>query len=421
MQDKPRTSPSSPHAELRISRWPGWIWAVPVAALLIVGWLAIRALANGGTDIAITFASAHGISPGDSKIVYRGVTVGKVTSVSLGKGGRNVVVHANIQEAAENLLTTGTQFWLRGTHPSLTNLSSLGAILSGPTIVMQPGSGKSATRFAGLARKPVVSGDHGKPQTYAVTFEGAVGALSAGDAVKLRGFTVGEVRSVGFGYDARSGALSSPITLALYPSRFHIHHARSPQSDAALRAAVSALIAKGLRARLGRSPPLIGDYRVTLEMVPGAPSASPERLHGLPVIPTAPGGGLDSILSRLNKVPLDQIAQNVLDLTHNADRIVSSPKLHDSVAQLDATLKQIHKTAAKAGPRITRLIHDLRNTAGQLDAAAKAADKSLGGAPSQTGLRQSLREITEAARSVRALANYLDRHPEALVQGRSGG
>ena len=421
MQDKPRTSPPSPDAERRISRWPGWIWAIPVAALLIVGWLAIRALANGGTDITITFADAHGISPGDSKIVYRGMAVGKVTAVSLGKGGHDVVIRANIDEAAENLLRKGTRFWLRGAHPSLTNLSSLGAVLSGPTIVMQPGTGKPATRFAGLAHKPAVTGDHGTPQFYAVTFKGAVGALSAGDAVKLRGFTVGQVLSVGFGYDARTGKLSSPVTLALYPSRFHIHHAKAPQSDAALRAAVSALIAKGLRARLERSPPLIGGYRVTLEMVPGASTVSPRQMDGLPVIATAPGSGLNSILSRLNKVPLDQIAQNVLDITRNADRLVSSPKLKDSVAQLDTTLKQIHKTAAKAGPRITRLIHDLRKTAGQLDAAAKAADKSLGGAPSQTGLRQSLREITQAARSVRALANYLDRHPEALVQGRSGG
>jgi hypothetical protein len=45
----------------------------------------------------------------------------------------------------------------------------------------------------------------------------------------------------------------------------------------------------------------------------------------------------------------------------------------------------------------------------------------MGGATSQTGLEETMREVKEAARAIRSMADYLDRHPEALIKGRSGG
>jgi len=53
----------------------------------------------------------------------------------------------------------------------------------------------------------------------------------------------------------------------------------------------------------------------------------------------------------------------------------------------------------------------LKNT----DAALLGKD-----APGQQELRDALQEITRAARSVRTLADYLERHPESLVWGKTG-
>jgi paraquat-inducible protein B len=192
---------------------------------------------------------------------------------------------------------------------------------------------------------------------------------------------------------------------------------------------------QGLRARLQRDPPVIGSPEVTLDMVPGERGATPATIGGVPQIPAAPEGGFNSLVDRFNKVPIDQIARNVLEVTHHVDGLVSSPKLDDAVAQLDAALRQIHETSTNAGPKITALVQVLNNTAVQLDGAVNAvkrtartaqqtaasANRVLGGEPSQNDMQKTLREITEAARSVRELANYLDRHPEALIQGRGGG
>jgi paraquat-inducible protein B len=411
-----RTVPAQ--AKTHRSWWPGWIWAVPIAALAIGAWLLVRFLTQGGTDIAITFADAYGISPDDTTIQYRGTDVGKVSAVSLQKDGQSVEVEATIQDSAKKLLTTGTLFWLKGAKPSLSDLSSLGSVLSGPKIVMEPGPGKPATHFSGLTRKPILPAGHEPPVLFRVRFDGPVGDLSSGEIVRLRGFPVGEVKEIGFRYNARTGGIETPVTLALYPSLFHIQGAQTHENANALGATIERLVEEGLRAQLDRDPPLIGSYEVAFTMAPGAPNEKLAVNDGLPEIPTASGGGLQSIVDRFKNVPIDQIAQNVLAITKHLDSVVSSPQLKDSVAQLDKSLQDIHRTLQDVSPKIDKLVQSLRDTAQQLEKASKSVDQSLGGPTSQTGLQETLREVKEAARAIRSLADYLEQHPESLISGK---
>jgi paraquat-inducible protein B len=175
-----------------------------------------------------------------------------------------------------------------------------------------------------------------------------------------------------------------------------------------------------MRARLARNPPLVGSYAVSLEVMPGtgAPTGPLVAENGLPVIPTASGGGIADIISRINKVPIERIAQNALKTTHNLAALTSSPKLRDAIAQLDAALRQIHGVTAKAGPQIPALVKDLRRAASDLEGTAKSANHLVSGTATQNGLSDTVQEVTEAARAVRSLADYIDRHPEALLRGR---
>lgn len=415
-----RAEPEGNQAEVRRGWWPGWIWGIPVAALVVVSWLGARTLLSGNENITIRFEDAHDLKANNT-VVYRGATIGRVTDVRLDKNGSAVIVTAAIDDRATPLLRLGTRFWLRGANPSLSDLSSVGALLSGPSIVMEPGPGARTRSFAGLERKPVSPIANAQVVLYAVSFKDGFGAIASGDPVELYGLTIGEVRSVGFSYDPTTGNLSMPGTLALYPALFHIRGVPPPGSPEKLIAALGELIQRGLRARLDQDPPLIGRYRVSLEIVAGAPAAVPTRVDGMPLIPSAPGGGVASILAQLNRVPIDQITQNVLDATHHIDSVVSSPELKDAISQLDASLRQIHEVTTRAGPQITALVTRLRTAADDLDTTAKAAQKLVGGTATQNGLNSSVQEITQAARALRSLAEYLDRHPEALIKGRGAG
>lgn len=423
-EDDGRSGPAAPErvqAGVRHGWWPGWIWAVPIAALIVVLWLGARALLAGGTDITIRFTDAHEMKKQNTDIVLRGAQVGQVTGIRLTSDGTAVIVTASIDGQAKKFLRAGTRFWLRGANPSLSNLSSLGSLLSGPTIVMDPGPGRKARHFIGLEQTPVAPSAAERPLLYEISLDSDAGSLAGGDPVTLRGFTVGEVRDVGFAYDPATGDLSTPATLAIYPSLFHVKGARTTPNAIQVSAEIGRLIEKGMRARLARNPPLVGSYQVSLEIDSGAtPPAGPLTADGLPVIPSASGGGIASVMQRINKVPIEKIAQNALDITHNVKTLTASPKLKDAIVQLDAALRQIRGTVAKAGPQIPPLVKRLRRAAGDLQDTARSARQLMSGTATQNGLGNTVQEITEAARAVRSLADYLDRHPEALVRGRQG-
>jgi paraquat-inducible protein B len=415
---EPGADARRPQAKVRRGWWPGWIWGVPVAALIVVGWLGLRTLLSGNETITIRFANSHDLKPKNSNVAFRGTNVGRVTAVRLDDAGDAVDVTVSIDDSATKFLRTGTRFWLRGANPSLTDPSSLAAVLSGPTIVMEPGQGSKTTHFVGLEHEPVAPVG-ATPVLYEVSFQGDVGSLKRGDPVKLHGFSVGEIRQIGFSYDLHSGELSMPTTIALYPSLFHVRGANQPAASAALTAAITQLVSKGLRARLQQNPPLVGSYQVTLEMQTGAPTTLPAVVDGMPQIPAESGGGLTSIITRINKVPIEAIAHNVLDATHQIDGIVASPHIKDAIGQLDAALRQIHQMTASAAPQVPQIVSRLRSTANDLDTAVKSAQRLVGGTATQNGLGSTIQELTEAARAVRSLANYLDQNPQALIRGRS--
>jgi len=65
-------------------------------------------------------------------------------------------------------------------------------------------------------------------------------------------------------------------------------------------------------------------------------------------------------------------------------------------------------------------VESLRHTAQELDQTAAAARVVIGGTPDAPdgSLQPALLHMSEAARSVRVLADYLDQHPESLIRGR---
>ena len=159
----------------RRSWWPGWIWAVPIAAVGIVLWLLLRSISSRGIDVTVTYNDAAGMQPGDTRVMYHGLEVGRVTSVALASDDWHVLVHLDIDRQLAPKINTGTRFVLEGAHPSFADLSSLRALIAGPTIVMVPGPGGAARQFIGTEGGPRETLAVSLP--YRVSFDGAVGQL----------------------------------------------------------------------------------------------------------------------------------------------------------------------------------------------------------------------------------------------------
>ncbi len=102
-----------------------------------------------------------------------------------------------------------------------------------------------------------------------------------------------------------------------------------------------------------------------------------------------------------------EIPELVTDLRHavqGLDSLVSSPEIM-------GTLKALSQTANAATV-----------TLGNANVALKSVD-SLAGTNSQLRRDTSalMEELTDAGRSISTLADYLERHPESLLRGKSGG
>ena len=83
------------------------------------------------------------------------------------------------------------------------------------------------------------------------------------------------------------------------------------------------------------------------------------------------------------------------------------------MAQLDLMLSQVQ-------PQIGPLVSKLNEAAGQLSSISLAMKRLLDGegAVQDSSLPDAIRQLNETARSIRTLADYLDRRPEALIRGK---
>ena len=144
-------------------------------------------------------------------------------------------------------------------------------------------------------------------------------------------------------------------------------------------------------------------------MTPNAPQAHVEHDGETAKMPTSTSGDFAAILQDL---------QSVLK---NIDRATSGPQLGHALQSLDDTLTRLDKVTHDIEPDIKSLVKSLRDTADSAQSTLNTIQGLAGNtAPTGTDLPRMMRELTEAARSVRGLADYLDRHPEALIRGRKG-
>jgi len=422
--------PARTASTIHRSRWPGWIWAIPLAAIGVVAWLLVRATAKRGLDVTVTFEDVTGVSTQSTKVFYRGIDVGQVSEIELSHDRRRALVTLDIDKRVEADLNSGTGFYLEGGEPTLSDLSSLKAVVAGPSIIMLPGSGSPTRHFMGIEGKPPKP--LGAHVSYVVTFTGAVGDLEPGSPVTLRGFTVGEVARTDLSIDAQTAAITTPVVLWLDPRRFHIDGGEPVKGNWAplMNATLAKLVQHNLRARLTQDPPLVGTREVELAIVPGATEASLRMQGAYPEIPAADSSGIEDLPRQLAQFPIHQIGDNVRAITERVKTLVSSPKLDDSIGHLQRTLAELDKTLRDVQPQVAptldsvhRAVDSLRHAAGEIDATSASARKVVGGsAVSPDGnLQQALLELAGAARSIRTLANYLDEHPEALLRGRAGG
>ena len=199
MTDTPSGQPSPPtrlHTEAveRRGRWPGMVWAIPLAALLVVAYLGVQGLANRGFDVIVTFKTSGGARAGETPVVYKGVTIGHVVHIQIAPNVRDVEMRLRLERRAKSHLRQGAKFWLIGAEPSLTDLSSLKSVVSGVSIGVSPGTGAPADHFVGLDQPPAVPPD--QAGTLYIVKGAQLNSTRVGSGIYYHGLLVGRVTRV---------------------------------------------------------------------------------------------------------------------------------------------------------------------------------------------------------------------------------
>jgi paraquat-inducible protein B len=524
------------------------VWLVPLLAVAIGAWLAVKTIAEQGPTIRIEFKTASGLTAGQTKVKFKDVDVGQVTAVDVSGDLKTAIVTAELKRVFTDFLTENTRFWVERPRVTASGISGLDTLLSGAFIALDPVTdGRSRREFKGLEEPPLfttsepgrrfvlraptlgslnigspvyyrqiqvgqvvgyaldqdgravsievfVSAPHdalvsantrfwnasgidfsltsagvrvdtqsllsmliggvsfdtpdsidpappagaesdhfplfsSRDEAYAKTylrkeryllfFKGSVRGLAVGAPVLLKGIDLGRVLDIQLQFSVADAQFNIPVLIEIEPDRIAI---RGDLKELDEQRMVERLVGIGLRGQLKSSSLLTGELYVDLDFYPDAKPALVAHDGDYEVIPTLPAQlealttKLTNLLDKLDRIPLDQIGQDLGQTVAGANALVNSPELKQAIIELEGTLAEVRATAGQLNDRIApELAETLQQTSATLKgASALMSDNSA----LSIETRRMFQEISTAARAVRLMADYLERHPESLLKGK---
>ena len=249
----------------------------------------------------------------------------------------------------------------------------------------------------------------------------------------MHGLTVGRVLGVELKYDTAKDAIVAPVRYEIEPERIVGVGERVFKTD---QEAVAAVLRKGLRATLQSANLITGQQQVALEFDAKAPPIEVTMHEGHFILPTTEGAGFASLaasatdlLNKVNSMPFDQIGQSLEQLLNSTNSLVGGPQLREALSKLSATLatadtftRNLNNGTAPAFKQLPGMANQLQQTLNNTNKLLVSLDSGYG---DQTKFSRDLDRLmvqaNDAVGSIRALADLLSRHPEALIKGRPAG
>ena len=329
-------------------------------------------------------------------IYFRQIKVGEVVSYQLAEDNQSIDFKIFIDAPHHLKVTENTRFWnASGIDVSLSaagfkvDMESTVSLLTGGLAFGLPPNappGEEVPENTVFTLHDSRTAAYEKQITlrkrFLLYFDGTVRGLTPDAPVEFRGITLGKVVSVDLEFDVESEKFVIPVVIELEPERFGGGTAGYPSEKR--RRILDAMIADGLRAQLKTGNLLTGKLYVDLDFYPDAEKQVLREAKGYEVLPTIPTSieemtrSVTAVLDKLKAFPFGKIGADMTKALANLDQ---------TITQADGTLKSIENMVAKDSPMSQEL-------------------------------QATLHELSDAARSLRVLADYLERHPEALLRGK---
>jgi|688.fasta_scaffold31358_4 paraquat-inducible protein B len=249
-------------------------------------------------------------------------------------------------------------------------------------------------------------------------FSGSVKGLVPGAPVRFRGAQVGSVRDVSIVYHRDTDTLKIPVLIELYQASVK-GISTDPDGNVTEVALVERLIKRGLRAQLSLDSIVTGQLYVQLDFMPSVPIVLNEEDNDIyPEIPTAPSP-LDKIQMTLETLPINEIVNRTVHILQKVDEFVSSDSLTQGFANISSMAVELRELAEHIDQRSDVLSQEVVALSKSSTTTLQSLDGTLKDVrPTVRETQRTLEELSAMSRSVRRLADLLERQPESVLLGK---
>jgi paraquat-inducible protein B len=365
-------------------------------------------------------------------VYYRQIQVGQVIGYDLEEKGESLKIKIFINAPHHKLVKKDTRFWnasgfdlkldasgLKLNTESLVSIMMGGIAFDTPTSLEASGpAGVDQVFRLYETRMSIFERTYTEKEHFVLRFEGSIRGLTVGAPVEFRGIKIGQVTDIKPEWDIETRSPRITVLIETEPQRWE----NFAEARADYKSDIKIMVARGLRAQLKTGSMLTGQLFVDIDFHPDAPEAQVKFDGQFPEIPTIPAplqiitARVYELLNKLETVPIEQIGKDLGETIQNVKRLSESEELLAAVQALNQTLQRARHMMENLDANVTPAIS---NTLEQAQKTLTSVEESLGSrSPMQYELQQALKQVAEAARAIRVMADYLERHPDALIYGK---
>lgn len=291
------------------------------------------------------------------------------------------------------------------------------------------------------SRQQMLDSSYTERKRYVLYFKGSVSGLTVGSAVEFKGIKIGTVQNITLEIHEDSGDYYIPVVIDIEPQRLKVHR----RSDALLKTrigealrnkAIGALVKKGLRARLKSTNFLTGQLIVDLDLFPEKEGNYVDVQTSLEQLPTLPTEleeittSLSRLVEKIEGLPIETLTNSMVATAKGLEAIFASGELSSAISEVKNVAVSVGNVVNSVDrttiPRINEAVIEGRNALRRVDDSLRSATHLFetanatiaDGSPLKYDLSVMLRELAAASRSVRNLAEFLERNPNALISGK---
>lgn len=350
-----------------------------------------------------------------SPVYFRRIQVGQVVSYNLNDDGSAVSVQIFIDAPYDRYVTADARFWnASGVNVELdadglsVQTGSLTSILAGGVSFApasefdtEPAEANAVFKLHGNQQQAMADPD-GDPMVLEFHFNQSVRGLKIGAPVDFRGLELGEIVDIDMAFDRENRQFYALVQARIYPLRFGPIYERMKELDKdphiARARMLEGMVARGLRAQMRASNLLTGQQYVALDFFRNEEPVEFNATEYPPVLPTITGDfdrlqqQLGNIVSKVEALPIEELVQ---DLRNTLQSVTTA----------------LNGVDGKLTPELTSTLRSVRKTLAAVDQFVDNSSSATG------GLEGTMRELSAAARALRALADHLQAQPGSLLRG----